>query len=299
MSSDALIFKGVSTSNIVDASFLIPEGSKVSLMGPNDAAKSQLMKVLSGEINASSGQVSRSSNQKIVRFQPSIPKECHVYSVKSFLEKSMNLDDLKNSGAIVAKVLDNVKLGSRLERRTISTLNSSQHARLQLAVALLQTPDVLLLDEPTETASGSLSHDDVQDLSNFVKTFSKTCIVNSKDEDFVNSFTNIVLNFDSNGNVEKMSGSYAAAKQIIANRKRAEFSEAMEQKFRARPAQESKFSYEKFAAAEAELDALNEIAFANAKPRDEEYIRLMMLLMALHPPLLYFLYHAGAFDAII
>lgn len=64
-------------------------------------------------------------------------------------------------------------------------------------------------------------------------------------------------------------------------------------------AQESNFTYAKFAAAEAELDALNEIGFANTKTSDEEYVRLMMMLMIFHPPLVYVLYHAGVFDAIL
>ena len=50
---------------------------------------------------------------------------------------------------------------------------------------------------------------------------------------------------------------------------------------------------------EAELDALNEIGKVNSKTSDEEYIRLMMLLMAMHPPLIYVMYHCGVFDAII
>jgi ATPase subunit of ABC transporter with duplicated ATPase domains len=132
-------------------------------------------------------------------------------------------------------VLENVKLGARLERRTINTLNPSQHARLQLAVALLQAPDVLLLDQPTVTNSGPLSHDDVQDLTDFVSNFPKTCVVNSTDEDFLNSFTDTVLHIDSNGSVEKLTGSYAAAKQVIETRARAAMSEAMEEKYRSKP----------------------------------------------------------------
>ena len=132
-------------------------------------------------------------------------------------------------------MLENVKLGPRLERRTINTLNASQHARLQLAVALLQTPDVLLLDQPTETKAGNLSYDDIQDLTDFVSNFPKTCVVNSTDEDFLNSFTDTVLHIDANGNVEKLAGSYSSAKQVIANRARAELSEVMEEKYRAKP----------------------------------------------------------------
>jgi ATPase subunit of ABC transporter with duplicated ATPase domains len=297
--SDAFVFKGVATSDIAEASFRVAEGSKVSLMGSNETAKSDIIKLLNGELSASSGIVTLPATQNIVRFQPTIPKESHIYTVKSFLEQSMNPEDLKNSSAVVAKILENVKLGARLERRTINTLSSSQHARLQFAVSLLQVPDVLLLDQPTVTSSGPLSHDDVQDLTDFVMRFPKTCVVNSIDEDFLNSFTDTVLSVDSTGNVEKLTSSYAAAKDVIENRARSAVSEAMEEKFRAKPAQDDNFTYAKFAAAEAELDALNEIGFANTKTSDEEYVRLMMILMVLHPPLVYALYHAGVFDAIL
>lgn len=132
-------------------------------------------------------------------------------------------------------MLENVKLGARLERRSINTLNASQHARLQLAVALLQTPDVLILDQPTVTNSGPLSYDDIQDLTDFVSKFPKTCVVNSTDEDFLNSFTDTVLHIDGTGSVEKLAGSYAEAKKIIENRARAHLSEVMEEKYRAKP----------------------------------------------------------------
>lgn len=299
LSTDAFLFKGVATSHVAEASFRVPEGSKVALMGTNEAAKSDIMKLLNGELKASSGVVSLSSTHNVVRFQPTIPKESHIFSVKSFLEQSMNPEDLKNSSSVVSKVLESVKLGARLERRTINTLNAAQHARLQLAVALLQTPDVLLLDQPTVTSAGPLAHDDVQDLTDFVSNFPKTCVVSSTDEDFLNQFTDTVLHIDSNGGVEKLSGSYAAAKTVIENRARAATSAAMEEKFRSKPAEDSNFTYAKFATAEAELDALNEIGFANTKTSDEEYIRLMLMLMIFHPPLVYGLYTAGVFDAIL
>lgn len=297
--SDAFMFKGVSTSDIADASFRVSEGSKISLMGKNERAKSDIIKLLNGELSASSGVVTLASSQNVVRFQPTIPKESHIFTVKSFLEQHMSSDDLKDSDAVVAKVLQSVKLEGRLDRRLINTLSAPQHARLQLAVALLQSPDVLLLDHPTHTSSGPLSYDDVQDLTAFVASFPKTCVVNSTDEDFMNSFTNTVLSVDSNGSVEKLVGTYAAAKQTIENRARSQLSEAIEEKFRSKPVQDDSYTYEKLVAAEKELDALNAIGLENTKTSDEENVRLMMILMALHPPLLYALYHGGVFDAIL
>jgi hypothetical protein len=124
--SDAFVFKGVATSDIAEASFRVAEGSKVSLMGSNETgkyvfslpihpislvntlfflpAKSDIIKLLNGELSASSGIVTLPATQNIVRFQPTIPKESHIYTVKSFLEQSMNPEDLKNSSAVVAKV---------------------------------------------------------------------------------------------------------------------------------------------------------------------------------------------------
>ena len=62
------------------------------------------MKLLSGEVSAASGVLSLPASKRVVLFQPTIPKEAHIYSVKSFLEQNMTPDDLKNSSAIVSKV---------------------------------------------------------------------------------------------------------------------------------------------------------------------------------------------------
>lgn len=124
--SDAFVFKGVATTNIAEASFRISEGSKIALMGSNDKgecvfyffslsywlaifllmlpAKNDIMKLLNGEAAPSSGVVSLLADKKVVRFQPTIPKEFHIHSVKSFLEKNMSPADLKNSTAMVARV---------------------------------------------------------------------------------------------------------------------------------------------------------------------------------------------------
>ena len=68
------------------------------------SAKSDILKLLSGEISPTSGVVSLAKNKRVVLFKPTIPKESHIYTVKSFLEQSMSPDDLKNSSAVVAKV---------------------------------------------------------------------------------------------------------------------------------------------------------------------------------------------------
>ena len=62
------------------------------------------MKLLNGEIKPSSGVISLLADQNVVRFQPTIPKASHIYTVKSFLEQIMSPDDLRNSGPVVSQV---------------------------------------------------------------------------------------------------------------------------------------------------------------------------------------------------
>ena len=55
-------------------------------------------------MNASTGQISFSRDKNVVLFQPTIPKEFHICTVKNFLEENMHPNDLKNASAVVSKV---------------------------------------------------------------------------------------------------------------------------------------------------------------------------------------------------
>ena len=65
-------------------------------------------------------------------------------------------------------------------------------ARLLLAYALIQEPDILLLDEPTN----NLDAEGIGHLTGFLMGYDKTVIVISHDADFLNAFTDGVLNLD-------------------------------------------------------------------------------------------------------
>jgi ATPase subunit of ABC transporter with duplicated ATPase domains len=87
-----------------------------------------------------------------------------------------------------------------------------------LAVALVQAPDVLLLDNPTKTKNGAFSDADVKKIIEFILKFPKTCVVNSSDPDFLNSFSDNVLHVNDDGRVEMMVGSFTSAQNTIAER---------------------------------------------------------------------------------
>ncbi len=99
--------------------------------------------------------------------------------------------------------------------RTVRDLSGGQQARLLLASALIQKPDLLLLDDPTN----NLDRQGLEHLSAFLQAYEGTCIVISHDAEFLNSFTKGVLYLDSfTQKVEQYVGTYFDVVQEIAAR---------------------------------------------------------------------------------
>ena len=88
----------------------------------------------------------------------------------------------------IGKVLDEVNLHADLDK-SLKDFSGGQQARLLLAHALIQEPDILLMDEPTNNLDGA----GIGDLIGFLMSYEKTVLVISHDADFLNMFTDGVL----------------------------------------------------------------------------------------------------------
>jgi len=140
-----------------DVSFSVAKGEIVGFLGPNGAGKSTTMKVLTGFISASSGEVkicgmpvdvdSLNTRQVIGYLPEHNPLYLDMY-VKEYLEfvgkiyKVKNLKDRVNEmiKAVGLEVEQNKKLGA---------LSKGYRQRVGLAAAIIHDPQVLILDEPT------------------------------------------------------------------------------------------------------------------------------------------------------
>ena len=198
---------------IDECNFSVRKGSKVTIMGQNGAGKSTIVKLIAGALKPNSGCVNSGMGMNVAMAQQAMEKEHLSRTVREYFLHYSNYNDSGLEGRI-QRVLQQVKLVAPLDRE-VGTFSGGQQARLLLAAALINEPDILILDEPTNNLDTSGIHD----LTSFIQDYEDTCLVISHDEKFLNSFSDSVLYLDCySKKVEQYEGDYRSVKREIAQR---------------------------------------------------------------------------------
>ena len=119
-------------------------GETVALVGPNGAGKSTLLALLAGALDPSEGTVEVHAR---VGWVPQRPAHYARLSARENLELFARLEGVPDSGAAAQRLLERFALPT--EPRPSGELSVGNRQRLNVALALLGEPRVLLLDEPT------------------------------------------------------------------------------------------------------------------------------------------------------
>lgn len=147
-----------------DIALTVERGSLTGLLGPNGCGKTTLLKLLSGVLRPSRGavtldgrRVEEFSRRELARHVAVVPQETHPafdYSVMEMVlmgrHPHLGIFQLEGPAdlAIAREALDATGSAS-LEQRSYMTLSGGEKQRVVIASALAQSPDLLLLDEPT------------------------------------------------------------------------------------------------------------------------------------------------------
>lgn len=132
-------------------SFAVPEGVCFGLLGPNGAGKTTTIEIMEGILQQTSGEVLYRGEPVGRRFREEAGILFQKTALQDFLtiRQSLNMfRGLYSHGLEVGEVLKMCAL-EKLEERDTKKLSGGQQQRLLLAIALINDPAVLFLDEPT------------------------------------------------------------------------------------------------------------------------------------------------------
>ncbi|WBU54069.1 metal ABC transporter ATP-binding protein [Paracoccus sp. SCSIO 75233] len=125
--------------------FQISPGEIVTVVGPNGSGKSTLVRAVLGHVATEAGEVMRKPGLRIGY----VPQRVHVddripMRVRRFMSLPRRVSDAEASAALARTGVDG------LQNRQITRLSGGQFQRVLLSRALLHTPELLVLDEPTQ-----------------------------------------------------------------------------------------------------------------------------------------------------
>lgn len=142
-----------------DISFTLKKGESLGVLGPNGGGKSTLMKIIAGLLKPTSGEIY--FNETPFSQMSSYPYHLLSYvaqsselntimpvKVSEFLDFSMSLHKIKNKH-LPEELLEMVGI-SHKKNALLSKLSGGEKQRVLIARAMIQNPQILLLDEPTK-----------------------------------------------------------------------------------------------------------------------------------------------------
>lgn len=140
-----------------DVSFSVKKGEIVAFLGPNGAGKSTTMKIMTGFMPASEGEVEicgikvdidKLETRRLIGYLPeNNPLYTDMY-VREYLEFVGRIYKIKNLKSRVAEMITAVGLDVE-QHKKIGALSKGYRQRVGLAQAIIHDPEVLILDEPT------------------------------------------------------------------------------------------------------------------------------------------------------
>ncbi|MEW6171318.1 MAG: ABC transporter ATP-binding protein [Candidatus Omnitrophota bacterium] len=173
---------------VEDLTLAVEPGDIFALLGPNGAGKTTTLNIIAGLLPPSSGEVNifghRLDNQDRDFYQRIgflseenyLPDYISLIELLQFLTRIFNFS-LKFSRQRIDWVVEHLKLKDLLKKR-IRDLSSGQKRIAGLSCALLNDPDLLILDEPTVYLDPLVVKDLVEIINNF-KIQTKTVIISS------------------------------------------------------------------------------------------------------------------------
>ena len=208
-----------------DVNIKFTEGNCYGLIGANGAGKSTFLKILTGEIEPSNGEVIITPGQRLSflkqdhfkynefvvldtvimgneRLYQIMKEKDEIYAKEDFSEEDgikagkleeefANMDGW-NAESDAATLLNGLGLSTDIHYKKMSELPDSEKVKVLLAQALFGNPDILLLDEPTN----HLDLDAINWLEEFLINFDNTVIVVSHDRYFLNKVCTHIADID-------------------------------------------------------------------------------------------------------
>ena len=298
-----------------DVNLKFTPGNCYGIIGANGAGKSTFLKIISGEVDPTSGSVAFTPGERMSVLNQNhyafdefpvietvmmgnqelykvMKEKDEIYMKEDFSdadgERAGELESLFaemdgwNAESNAATLLSNLGIKEELHHKLVKELDGNEKVRVLLAQALFGNPDILILDEPTN----DLDINTIAWLEDFLASYEAIVLVVSHDRHFLDAVCTHIVDIDF-GKMTIYTGNYSFwyESSQLALKQRADQNKKMEDKVKELQEFIRRFSANasKSKQATSRKKALDKINIEDIKPSNRKYPAIMFNMMDREP----------------
>ena len=187
-----------------DFTYIFLKNDRVGIIGPNGSGKSTLMKMLAGWVEPDSGTIQIGQTVKMGYFSQENEAMDESLKVIDYIKNAAEYVKTKDGSISASQMLERFLFPSGMQYTSIGRLSGGERRRLYLLRILMEAPNVILLDEPTN----DLDIQTLTILEDYLDTFPGIVIAVSHDRYFLDRVVNRIFAFEGQGKVVQYEGGF-------------------------------------------------------------------------------------------
>lgn len=190
---------------IKDFSYILRRDDRLGILGPNGCGKSTLLKMIAGDVQPDSGSIVIGETVKLGYFS----QECEDMDLNQrpidYIKDIAFEVETPNGTLTASQLMETFLFDSTLQYTSIGRLSGGERRRLYLLGILMEAPNILILDEPTN----DLDIQTLTILEDYLESFAGAVIVVSHDRYFLDKVIDHIFAYEGEGNIRQYNGGYS------------------------------------------------------------------------------------------
>ncbi len=188
-----------------DYNYIFLKNDRIGIIGPNGCGKTTLLKMINGIVKPDTGHIEIGQTIRIGYFSQENEYMDHSMKVIDYVKEVGEYIATSDGKITASQMLENFLFEGALQYSKIEKLSGGEKRRLYLLRTLMSSPNVLILDEPTN----DLDIQTLTILEDYLDRFDGIIIVVSHDRYFLDRIVNRIFSFEGNGSVRQFEGGYS------------------------------------------------------------------------------------------
>ncbi len=189
---------------VKDFSYIFLKNDRIGFVGKNGCGKTTLMKMIVGELIPDSGEIEIGQTVKIGYYSQEISFEDETQRVIDYIKDTAEYVRTAEGLVSASAMLERFLFPAEQQYSAIGKLSGGEKRRLNLLKVLMEAPNVLVMDEPTN----DLDTQTMAILEDYLDTYEGIVIAVSHDRYFLDRVARRIFAFEGNGRIVQYEGGY-------------------------------------------------------------------------------------------